>query len=271
LGDGFVDRRSVDLPPRGQRGGIVTADAVRPAAIPVHRRTHAPRGPLAKIVLVLGELLLTFGLIVFLFIFYELKVTDWINAGTQHRLTNTLQKQWQQPVAVAPTTAPVAGKPKPVVIPPIKVVDHQGFAIIRIPRFSPTFSRVVVEGVDEGDLEEGPGHYPGTALPGQIGNVVISAHRTTYGHSFNQLDELQNGDPVTIQVRNVTYTYRVIRTQIVDPSDTAVILPVPGEFGVKPTQRLLTMTTCNPKYSASQRLIVTAEMTTAPTVSGATG
>jgi sortase A len=240
--------------------GAATSD------VPVStRRQHPPRGWVSKTTQIFGELLVTFGIIVFLFIFYELKVTNWIAADTQHRLTNTLQKQWQQPVA----TDPAKGTPKAVVIPPLKVVDHQGFAIIRIPRFSADFSRVVVEGVDENDLEKGPGHYPGTALPGQIGNMVISAHRTTYGHSFNQLDELQKGDPVTMQVRNVTYTYRVIRTQIVDPSDTAVILPVPGEFGVKPTTRLLTMTTCNPKYSASQRLIVTAEMTTAPKVSGA--
>lgn len=213
---------------------------------------------------IVGELLVTFGIIVFLFIFYELKVTDWIAAGTQHRLSQTLENQWQQPAAI-PTTRPGKAAPKAVADPPLSVVDHQGFAILRIPRFGAGFSRVVVEGVNEGDLQEGPGHYPGTALPGVIGNMVISGHRTTYGHPFNQLDELQNGDTITLQVRSKTYTYRVIRKQVVDPSDVAVILPVPGEAGVKPTTRLLTLTTCNPKYSASTRLIVTAQMTTAPT------
>lgn len=250
---------------RRHEGGSVTAEAATSGVPVVSRREHPPRGWFSKISQLVGELLVTFGLIVFLFIFYELKVTNWIAADTQHRLSNTLQKQWQQPAAAAPTT-----KGKAVVIPALKVVDHQGFAIMRIPRFGANFSRVVVEGVDEADLEEGPGHYPGTALPGVIGNMVVSGHRTTYGHSFNQLDELRNGDPITIEVRTATYTYRVIRTQIVDPSDTAVILPVPGRFGVKPTQRLLTMTTCNPKYSASQRLIVTAEMTTPPRVTGGT-
>jgi sortase A len=228
------------------------------------RRQHPPRGWVSKTSQIVGELLVTFGIIVFLFIFYELKVTDWIAAGTQHRLSQTLEKQWQQPAATVPAI-PGKATPKPVADPPLNVVDHQGFAIIRIPRFGAGFSRVVVEGVDEGDLQEGPGHYPGTALPGIIGNMVISGHRTTYGHPFNQLDELQNGDAINIQVRSKTYVYRVIRKQVVDPSDVAVILPVPGEFGVKPTTRLLTMTTCNPKYSASTRLIVTAQMTTAPT------
>jgi sortase A len=91
--------------------------------------------------------------------------------------------------------------------------------------------------------------------------MVVSGHRTTYGHPFNRLAEMRTGDIVSLQVRTVTYRYRVIRTQIVDPSDTAVILPVPGDFGARPTQRLLTMTTCNPEYSAAQRLIVTAELT----------
>lgn len=236
---------------------------VAPAA--VRRKSHAPRGPISKIALVLGELLLTFGLIVFLFIFYELKVTDWINAGTQHRLTNTLQKEWHAPVSkTIPSTTP-ATKAKPLVIPPLTVVDHQGFAIIRIPRFGADYARVVVEGVDEGDLQEGPGHYPGTQLPGQIGNMVISGHRTTYGKPFNQMADLVNGDVISIQVAKVLYTYKVINKQIVDPTDTVVILPVPGQFGAVPTKRLLTLTTCNPEYSAAQRMVVTAEMTTAPT------
>ncbi len=111
------------------------------------------------------------------------------------------------------------------------------------------------------DLEDGPGHYPGTALPGQIGNMVMSGHRTTYGHAFNRLAELRTGDVISLQVRTRTYVYHVIRTQIVDPNDTSVIFPVPGDLHATPTERLLTMTTCNPEYSAAQRLIVTAEMT----------
>jgi sortase A len=240
--------------------------AAAPDAPLRQHKSHPPRGWVSKTSLVFGELLLTFGLIVFLFIFYELKVTDWINSGTQHRLTNTLQKQWDIPVpkAIPSAVKPVA-KPKPLVIPPLKVVDHQGFAIIRIPRFSASFARVVVEGVGESDLQEGPGHYPGTALPGQIGNMVISGHRTTYGKPFNQMDELVNGDVISIQVAKVLYTYKVINKQVVQPTDVAVILPVPGQFGVKPTKRLLTLTTCNPEYSATQRMIITAQMTTPPT------
>jgi sortase A len=222
-------------------------------------RPRPPRGWISKTALIIGELLVTFGVIVFLFIFYELKITDWQTAATQHRLSHQLQIQWQTPVK-APVTVPVGAKPKPVADPPLKVVEGQGFAILRIPRLGAGYHWVVVEGVGHDDLEEGPGHYPGTALPGQLGNMVISGHRTTFGHPFNRLGEVQSGDIVTLQVRTKTYRYRVIGTQIVDPSDTAVIFPVPGKFGATPTRRLLTMTTCNPEYSAAQRMVVTAEL-----------
>ncbi len=224
-------------------------------------RRRPPRGPVAKTFLVLGELLITFGLIVFLFIFYELKITDWQTADTQHHLAKQLQQSWhqQQPPASrkpAPTTTKT-----PIVAPSLQVREGDGFAFLRIPRFGTDYNWVVVEGVDRDDLEKGPGHYPGTAWPGQVGNMVVSGHRTTYGHPFNRFNELEPGDPIIVQTRNHTYTYHVIRKQIVDPSDVAVILPVPGKPGVKPTQRLLTMTTCNPEYSAAQRLVVTAELT----------
>ena len=232
------------------------------ATIPAATHTASPpsRGWISKSALVLGELLITFGVIVFLFIFYELVVTNWKTADTQRRLSHQLAQQWQRPLPL-PTSPPPAAKPKVAVVPPIRVNEGQGFAIVRIPRFGAGYHWVVVEGVSHNDLEEGPGHYPGTALPGQIGNMVISGHRTTYGEPFNRLAELHNGDAISIQVRNSTYVYHVIRTQIVDPSDTAVIFPVPGDLAARPTKRLLTLTTCNPEYSATQRLVVTAELT----------
>ncbi len=240
----------------------MTAGAVAADASPAVRRPHPPRGWLSKTALIIGELLITFGVIVFLFIFYELQVTNWITAGTQHKLANQLEEQWKTP-APAPTASTKPGtKPTTpaVVDPPITLSEGQGFAIITVPRFGAGYHRVVVEGVNHGDLEKGPGHYPGTALPGVTGNMVISGHRTTYGQPFNRLAELKTGDAINLQVRNVIYTYKVTRQDIVDPSDTAVILPVPGKFGAKPTQKLLTLTTCNPEYSAAQRLIITAQL-----------
>ncbi len=233
-----------------------------PVALPEAKPKPA-RGWISKTALILGELLITFGVIVGLFIFYELKVTDWQTASTQHRLTHQLQQQWQTPIISPPpppTPAPVKVKPKTITAPSLNIAEGQGFAVLRIPRLGPDYQWVVVEGVNHGDLEKGPGHYPGTAWPGQVGNMVMSGHRTTFGHPFNRFAELRPGDVVSLQVRTHVYAYKVLGTQIVDPSDIAVIWPVPGRFGVKPTKRLLTMTTCNPEYSAAQRMVVTAEL-----------
>lgn len=122
-------------------------------------------------------------------------------------------------------------------------------ALLSIPRIGMT-NEAVVEGVNENDLQEGPGHYPGTALPGQAGTVAIAGHRTTYGAPFYNLDQLQVGDPITLQVAEGTFQYAVEKTLVVNPSDTSVLAPS--------TLPILTLTTCNPRYSSSTRLVVVA-------------
>lgn len=115
----------------------------------------------------------------------------------------------------------------------------------------------VVQGVSLGDLQRGPGHYPGTALPGEKGNFAVAGHRTTYGAPFFNLDQLRKGDEVLVTARDgKRYTYRVHSQEIVSPSDTWVVGPDPLERG----RNTLTLTTCNPRFSNAQRLIVFAEL-----------
>jgi sortase A len=118
----------------------------------------------------------------------------------------------------------------------------------------------VVEGVGPEELKKGPGHQPGTAGPGQLGNMVLAGHRTTYGAPFGRYDELAAGDEVVVSGPTGSYTYRISGTEVVDPSDTAVVLPVPRQPDAQPTKRLLTLITCTPKYSAKQRLVISGEM-----------
>jgi sortase A len=195
----------------------------------------------------LGELLVTAGVVVLLFCVYELSITGLYTHQEQKKLDKTLSRQWAAPrPAASPGTA----------LAPYD--EGAGIARIYLPSLGRDQVHVVVEGVSHEDLKKGPGHMPGTGLPGAIGNVVISGHRTTYGAPFNRLDELKVGDPIVLETRDFFYTYRVIRRQIVQPSAIEVTYPVPDRPGVLPTQRLLTLTTCNPKYSARQRLVVTA-------------
>ena len=194
-----------------------------------------------------GELLITLGLVLLLFCVYELEITGVYTADQQQTLDRDLVRTWS-----LPRTTP-RGTPVPSAFAP-----GTGVARLYLPTLGRDQVHVVVEGVSHHDLQRGPGHYPGTALPGQLGNLVVSGHRTTYGAPFNRLDELRTGDPVVVETADTFWTYTVQAERIVAPTDTQVILPVPGRPGAVPTQALLTLTTCNPKYSAQQRLIVSA-------------
>ena len=122
--------------------------------------------------------------------------------------------------------------------------------IVSIPKIS--LSMVIVEGTDAEQLRSGPGHYPGTPLPGQAGNAAIAGHRTTYLHPFYNLDALAPGDSIDVLTAQGWFVYRVTGTQAVAPTDVAVVAPTPTP--------VLTLTTCNPRYSASQRLVVRADL-----------
>ena len=192
-----------------------------------------------------GELLMTLGVIVLLFCVYELKVTGLYTAQQQSELEKRLTRTWASapasPSAPATAAVPALGA---------------AFARIYLPTLGRSQEHVVVEGVEKADLKRGPGHYPGTAVPGAIGNLVISGHRTTYGAPFNRLDELHVGDPIVVETKDFFYIYLVTGTTIVSPDALGETDPVPNHPGVKATQRVLTLTTCNPKYSAKTRLVV---------------
>jgi sortase A len=211
-----------------------------------------------------GELLITLGALLLLFCVYQVEVTDLVTAEAQEQLGEDLRRSWAAPVAdtPAPGTAP-APPPTAEPAPPAPPVElGSGLAVLRIPRLGDGNDEppVVVEGVRVADLRSGPGHMPGTALPGELGNLVVSGHRTTYGAPFARLDELQPGDAVVVETRDAWFTYTVTGSRIVRPSAVEVTWPVPGEAGATPTRRLMTLTTCHPRYSARQRLVVSAEL-----------
>ena len=194
----------------------------------------------------LGELTITAGLILMLFVAYELWGTGRYTQDQQDRLSKEMLNTWTAPKV---TTE--------------KVRLGRGIAMIRIPRFGRKWRFVVVEGVDREDLRKGPGHYPGTAMPGEVGNFVVSGHRTTYSAPFNRLGELDRGDKILIDTRDKQYVYKVTGRKIVKPDATEVTAPVPGHPKRRPTQRLITLTTCHPKYSAAQRMIIFGELDSA--------
>ena len=116
----------------------------------------------------------------------------------------------------------------------------------------------VVEGTATADLEKGPGHYAGTAVPGQAGNVAIAGHRTTFGEPFRRLDELHRGEPITLTtITGQKLTYVVSRPPVaVSPSDNAIL----GDYG----DDRLTLSTSDPRYTATDRLVVVALLSAGP-------
>jgi sortase A len=225
------------------------------------------RPDVRSVIGVTGEVLITLGVIVFLFLAYELWFTGLYTAHAQSDLKKQLFSEWNSSAPITPgqtasptqlpgedTTASAAPQSPPAFVD--EPVPGDALAIIRIPRLGTHYAYAVVEGVSTSDLKKGPGHYPGSAMPGQTGNFVLSGHRTTYLAPFNGLDKLSIGDAIVIETRDTWYTYRVTGSQTVLPTDVNVILPVPDKPGAKPTQALITLTTCTPKYSASHRLII---------------
>jgi sortase A len=189
----------------------------------------------------LGELLITAGLVLLLFVGWQLWWTDVVSDADAGRAVASLQKDF--------SAAPASATPAPL---------GDAFAIARIPRFGADYARPLYEGTDRDTLQRGIGHYPGTAMPGEVGNFSMAGHRTTYGKPFNRIAELRAGDVIVIETRDTYFVYQVTEHLIVAPSHGAVLLPVPEQPGATPTQAALTMTSCHPEYSSRERYVVHA-------------
>ena len=217
---------------------------------PTHR---ARRGP--ALLGVLGELLLTAGVLVGLFLGWQLWWTD-VTADREHAgILDGLEQDWGR--ADEERIAPAQDGPPPV---PEAPEDTKVWATMHVPAFDRD-RFPLAEGVDlEQVLDvKGAGHYPDTALPGQVGNVAIAGHRNTYGRVFEDIAELEPGDPIVIETDEAFYVYETTESLVVDPGAVEVIAPVPGEPGQEPTEQMLTLTACHPMYSARERYIVHAE------------
>lgn len=203
-----------------------------------------------------GRALIAIGSVLILFILYELYGTGFITSHDQARLKRAFATAEAHAKATpgatpSPTPSVTATATPPGITAPTNPDAGTGVAEISIPKIN--LDMIVVEGVSVDNLKEGPGHWPGTPLPGEAGNVVISGHRTTYLHPFRNVDQLAAGDPIYLTLPDGTrYTYLVTAEQTVLPTDVAVADNTPDNR--------LTLTTCTPPFSASHRLIVTATL-----------
>ena len=206
-----------------------------------------PRDRIGQIAGIAGKVLIGAGVIVLLFAVFQVFGTGYIESQHQSSLRSTFEKQLQ--AAPPTTTTVVPGPPTTVGTLPTPSTGSPT-AIIEIPLIH--VNQVVIQGTNDAQLQQGPGHYTNTPLPGQTGNVGIAGHRTTWGHPFYNLDQLKPGNKIILVTTYGTFTYHVTTSQIVAPSDVAVLNPTPNAT--------VTLTTCNPRYSAAQRLVVSAAL-----------
>lgn len=130
-----------------------------------------------------------------------------------------------------------------------------------IPRFGENYVRPIVEGTSPAELDTlGLGRYTDTALPGEVGNFAVAGHRQTHGAVFDNIDTLVPGDKIYVQTKDSYYTYIFASSEIVLPTVTEVLLPVPNDPTAIPTERLLTMTTCHPRFGDEERFIAYSKL-----------
>jgi sortase A len=165
----------------------------------------------------------------------------WGTGFTTQRLQAEMRPNFERKLGTKAPTDPSANAVR---------VPGNAVAILEIPRIH--LNMVVVEGTDTESLKRGPGHYTDTAYPWQDhGRVGIAGHRTTYLHPFYDLNEMKEGDPIILETEYGTFRYVVTRVFVITPDKSSVL-----DQTKNPT---LVLTTCNPRYSAAERLIVIAD------------
>jgi sortase A len=221
--------------------------------VPGSRRRARQRKRLS-VVGVLGELFITAGVIVFLFVGWQFGLNEIIAGNEQHQAAVQLSRTWGKGLSVAPAAAsrPDPGPP-PIPSEPGNAVR---FANLIVPRLGATWIRPIAEGIGVDDvLRYGVGHYPGTQMPGQVGNAAFAAHRTGYSSPFYDLPSLQLGDSIYIETPDGWYRYVFRSIVYVPASGVEVLAPVPQMPGAGAQDRIITLTSCNPVHTALERVV----------------
>jgi sortase A len=204
---------------------------------------------------IVGKVLIGAGVILLLFVVFLVWGTALQQAHTQTVLRTTLVHKAQNrqvrnalSQAASDDTLPTG----PPTVAPTTAAPPEGSPVgeIRIPAIG--IDQVIVSGTGTQDLRQGPGHYINTPLPGQAGNVGVAGHRTTYGHPFYNLNVLKVGDPIVLTTVQGIFVYDTTGSEVVQPSDGSILQNESGSW--------VTLTTCNPRFSASTRLVVTGKL-----------
>jgi sortase A len=212
-----------------------------------------------RLLRIAGELLGTCGVVVLGFLAYMYWGTALRASDAQRTYTSQLTKQWSE--ATDPLGALAALR---------TISPGTPLALLRIPQFGRNWQLAIVQGTGVSQLLLAPGHVPGTALPGQVGNFAVAAHRVTAGNPFWSLPSLRKGSWIDVETITATYEYRVTsRPAWVPASDLSVLTTVPSQPGAPAGKPLITLITCDPPWTGTSRVVVTGVLVrTLPRASG---
>ncbi|SEN61053.1 class E sortase [Cryobacterium sp. TMT1-3] len=241
--------------------------ADEPVEIAAVRPRRVKKGKVT-VVGVLGELLITVGALVLLFLGWQLWWNDMLMASSQSSAASEISQDWIDQDTAAPKPVPTVDPVEPSAVP--VAVDYgspvvaaapsnaTAFAVLYVPRFGAEYHRSIAEGTGHDVLNSnrlGIGHYAGTQMPGEIGNFAVAAHRSAFGGAMHLINELQLGDAIYVQTADGYYTYRYRDTEYVAPSQVQVLASVPNNPDNTAVDRIITLTSCNPLYSTAERII----------------
>jgi sortase A len=232
---------------------------------PAPRSRPRKRRRRVSVIGVLGELLITAGVLVLLFLGWQVWLNDIIVGAEQESAASELAQSWQDDVTETPvvpdeTATPEESAEPAAPVEPVVMAEPENavqFGILMVPRWGVGWERPIAEGVGVSDVlnKIGIGHYPGTQMPGEVGNFAVAAHRKAYGGGLEHVHELQIGDHIYVETVDGWYSYVYRSSEYVLKTGIGVIDPVPQQPDATPVDRLITLTTCNPFYSTAERLI----------------
>jgi sortase A len=229
----------------------MTFEATPPEATPRSRLRKTKRR--VSVIGVIGELFITAGVVVLLFLGWQLWLNDIIVGGQQEAEAGELSQSWERGEGTGSVKPTDPGEPAVMAAPG----NAEKFAVLIVPRWGADYERSIAEGTGAKDVlnKIGLGHYTGTQMPGEVGNFAVASHRMAYGGGFKDLHQLQIGDHIYVETQDGWYSYVYRSTEYVLPSGIGVIDPVPQMPDATAVDRIITLTTCNPFFSTAERLI----------------
>ena len=219
----------------------------------------AKRSVLWSVLGILGEVLMTLAAVCALYVVWQMW---WTGVQSEHTQVETRQSaSWSDP-AGGDSSKVAKAQSGDVPVQPTSASDGELIAQVYVPRFGQGWVRNVVEGTDEAELSlHGLGHYPSTQMPGSVGNFAVAGHRNGYGRPLGDVDLLQEGDAIIVRTKDYWYVYKYTTYKIVTPEHSEVIAANPEDLNTPPSKRMITLTTCEPKYTtATHRWISYGEL-----------